>query len=307
MSSALRSVIVCTRNRSERLCATLDSLAALQSAAPLELILVDNGSTDGTRRVLEEFQARCPLKIANVYEPTPGLSRARNTGVAAASGMVVLFTDDDVTVPPTWADALSAPIETDRAVATVGEINIAPHLRRPWMTDSDVAFFVSTVSVGDRKMPNLIGASMALSRETLLGLGGFDEDLGVGGRIGGGEDLILTQLIRDLGQEIEFVPGAAVTHNFDPIRLTVHDRLNRLRGYSAYQAWLRWHYFGLHTPLAALKAVALSPFDSAIRRFARTSEGRPHPLAERIVVACSFYAQAAREERNERVARYAAH
>lgn len=302
-----RSVIVCTRNRAQRLSPTLDALAGLQSAEPVELILVDNGSTDESSRVLEEFESRCPIGVVRVHQPTPGLSRARNSGVAVASGAVVLFTDDDVTVPPSWVDALSAPIEAGRAAATVGEIEIGAHLRRPWMTDSDLAFFVSTLSIGDPVMPNLIGASMAMSRSTLIRHGGFEEDLGVGARIGGGEDLILAQLIRDAGQTIEFVPGAAVTHRFDPIRLTVRDRLNRRRGYSAYQAWLRWHYFGRHTSLAAAKALVLTPIDTAIRRFAPTSEGTPHPLAERIVDARHFHAQAAREQRRERLGRYAGH
>jgi len=277
----------------------------MTSSLPVEIIVVDNGSTDGTADVVRTFMAASPVSATYVREPTPGLSRARNTGTAAACGAVVLFTDDDVMVPPSWPDALAGPIESGRAVATVGEINIAPHLMREWMTDEDMGFFVSTLSAGDHNSPNLIGASMAIRRAALEGLGGFDERLGLGTSIPGGEDLILTQLLRDAGERVELVLGAPVVHAFDATRLEVRDRLSRRRIDAAYHAWLRWNYYEQRTSLAFARAALLTPPDWLIRRCAPRREGRAWPVLERLVYARQFHAVAAKEQRHPPAPRFA--
>ena len=91
------SLIVSTRNRAQRLGACLDSIASAKGIRPLaELIVVDNGSTDETASVIDEFVNRTPgLQVRIVTEPQAGLSRARNAGVRASSAEFLLFTDDD--------------------------------------------------------------------------------------------------------------------------------------------------------------------------------------------------------------------
>jgi len=91
------SLIVSTRNRAQRLGACLDSIASAKGIRPLaELIVVDNGSTDETASVIDEFVNRTPgLQVRIVTEPQAGLSRARNSGVRASSAEFLLFTDDD--------------------------------------------------------------------------------------------------------------------------------------------------------------------------------------------------------------------
>lgn len=72
------SVAVCTRNRSRALARCLDSLAAQRfDSARTEILVVDNGSTDGTAAVVAGRQARLP-RLRSLSEPVPGLSRARN-------------------------------------------------------------------------------------------------------------------------------------------------------------------------------------------------------------------------------------
>ncbi len=87
------SVIIATKNRADRLDAALTSLRLQGHAPPTEIIVVDNGSRDGTRGVVEKHQARY------VYEPVPNRGRARNAGIAAATGSHLVFVDDDVIVP----------------------------------------------------------------------------------------------------------------------------------------------------------------------------------------------------------------
>ena len=98
------AIIVCTRDRVESLIAHLPSIveAAAASGLDTEIIVVDNGSTDGTSdEVVRGFPS-----IRLVRENTPGISTARNTGVRTARAPVVLFTDDDVEVPRDWVSSL---------------------------------------------------------------------------------------------------------------------------------------------------------------------------------------------------------
>lgn len=100
------SVVVCTRDGAGRIGPALASVrASLDDAAahgvPAELVLVDSASADGTRAVLDAAAAEDP-RVRVVAVGRPGLSRARNAGGRAARGRAVLFTDDDVRVPPHW-------------------------------------------------------------------------------------------------------------------------------------------------------------------------------------------------------------
>jgi glycosyltransferase involved in cell wall biosynthesis len=281
-----RSIILCTRDRCDQLALAVDSLLAQQGDC--ELVIVDNGSTDSTQQFLSGLSESTRIPVQVVTEMRKGLSRARNAGVRAARSDVLLFTDDDTRQPPHWADTLALPIEKGTADAVVGEIDIAAHLVRDWFDDGDRGFFVSTISVGDLRQPNLIGASMAVRRSALADMGGFDERLGVGAPFPGGEDLRLTSLLRQNGYTIVFAPGAPVEHHFDPSRLQKKDRLYRLSNDAAFQAWLRVNTGNIATPLAGPKAVVLWPVAKVLRAAAATTEGRPHPLVQRLVFAYEF-------------------
>ena len=74
------SLIISTRNRSDSLLRTLDSLCRMESSFDWELVVVDNGSTDDTPKLLRRFSDRSGLNVVLVTEPTPGLANARNAG-----------------------------------------------------------------------------------------------------------------------------------------------------------------------------------------------------------------------------------
>ena len=104
------TVILCTYNRCQVLRAALQSLAAseLPDSIQWEVLVVDNNSTDQTRQVVEEFCRRCPGRFRYIFEPHPGKSFALNRGIQEAKGEVLAFTDDDVSVEPTWLQNLTA-------------------------------------------------------------------------------------------------------------------------------------------------------------------------------------------------------
>lgn len=124
------SVVVCTRNRAASLRRMLDSAAEMDIPAGLawELIVVDNGSTDETLTVIASFADRLPVR--GVVEPAPGLSHARNRGVAEARGEMIIWTDDDVAVDRNW---LKAYVEAAHAAPDAGFFGgqIVPVLEEP--------------------------------------------------------------------------------------------------------------------------------------------------------------------------------
>lgn len=100
----LVSVVIPCYNSERFLAGTLDSLWA-QDAAPLEVILVDDGSTDGTRALIEA----CGARATALFGPNRGAASARNSGTAAARGEFLLYLDaDDLLLPGTLAARVAA-------------------------------------------------------------------------------------------------------------------------------------------------------------------------------------------------------
>lgn len=90
------SLIICTKNRASQLKRCLKELAATsRPPCEMEVVIVDNGSTDTTPDVIKEFATAVPYKVTRVTCEKPGLGRARNFGLAEAKGEWLLFTDDD--------------------------------------------------------------------------------------------------------------------------------------------------------------------------------------------------------------------
>jgi len=104
----LISVVICSRNRANQLDRVLESAAKMDVPADLtwELLLVDNGSTDQTRDVVQSYSDRLPIRY--IFEGTPGLSNARNKGVAEAKGEYICWTDDDVLIDRGYLSAYAA-------------------------------------------------------------------------------------------------------------------------------------------------------------------------------------------------------
>lgn len=98
------SLIICTRNRAAALQRCLDHVARIAHAPPWQVVLVDNGSNDDTAAVIAAFAATPGLDVVPVSQPVLGLSNARNAGVAAARGDILIFTDDDCYVAPDILD-----------------------------------------------------------------------------------------------------------------------------------------------------------------------------------------------------------
>ena len=115
------SVIIPTFNRVDHLHQALTSLEGVKvpSGATCETIVVDNSSTDETRRMVEGFVANQPHRFRYVAEPRQGRSFALNTGMKEASGDILAFTDDDCIVPKNWLSAMGLPFQRHPEVGVV--------------------------------------------------------------------------------------------------------------------------------------------------------------------------------------------
>lgn len=191
------SVVVPTRDRPDRLAACVGALLGL-SEPPGEVVVVDSASASPTATAVA-----LELGVRVVRCDRPGASRARNAGWRSATGSIVAFVDDDVRVDEGWASKICAPFARDDVVMVTGGVvaghpvgGIAGDLRPVAVTD-DVA-----TGPFDRGALGNVGASanLAVRRAGLEAVGGFDEQLGAGGRFRAAEDLDLFDRLLALGQ-----------------------------------------------------------------------------------------------------------
>ena len=105
------SVIICALNAAPTLPRQLKALEQQDTDLVYEVVLVDNGSTDGTRKLMEDWARKDHRDSVRVYvvdaSATPGIPAARNAGARVASGRVLAFCDADDEVTPGWVQAYS--------------------------------------------------------------------------------------------------------------------------------------------------------------------------------------------------------
>jgi glucosyl-dolichyl phosphate glucuronosyltransferase len=222
MREPLLSVIVCTHERPEDLERCMEGLAAL--ADPVEVIVVDSASRLPCRALVERFSGRIP-RLRYVYLEEPGLSLARNAGVAAGECELVAFIDDDAVPAPDWAEKVHAAF-ADPCVGCVGGTCRAAFLsRRPRWLSARLLQLAGITRFGDRaREPRSsaewpFGANMTFRRATLAGCGPFSTALGRrGGSLLSGEDSDMVARVLAAGWRVWLEPAAVVDHTVHPER-----------------------------------------------------------------------------------------
>jgi glycosyltransferase involved in cell wall biosynthesis len=208
-----------------------------------ELIVVDNGSTDGTNALLATSARNLPAIIIN--EKQPGKSRALNKALKHARGDILLFTDDDVIPDPAWLVALhKASLDYPNASVFGGRILVNYERIPKWIMKSSnlKPILVSEQDFGDEicwfavdQYP--IGPNLAVRRQ-LLDRGSFawPVNLGPGTKIPlGDERAFLMQLSHPDSRDRLYVPGCVVRHSVRSRELSIGHALSRcfLGGYAA--------------------------------------------------------------------------
>lgn len=231
------SLVIATYNRAGQLLHTLRSVAEQSAAAELwECIVVDNNSTDGTAATVERFIADNPtLNIRYLFEATQGLSHARNAGIAASSGDIIAFIDDDETIVSDFIDAY-IDLFTNHADAMAAGGKIIAHYptgRPRWMSRYTEQPIANPMSFGEqirlfpvRRIPG--GGNMAFRREVFDIVGMFNTSLGrTATRLIGGEESDLFERIASHGMKCYYAPRAVMYHIIPAEKLT-RDYFKRL-------------------------------------------------------------------------------
>jgi len=227
------SVVVCTRDRPDALASCLGSLRHLEWD-PFEVVVVDNApSTDATRNCFARTVGDDP-RFRYVCEPLPGLSRARNRGMAEATAGIIAFTDDDVLVDPWWLKGIATGFARDARAGCVTGLVSPIALDNPsqqyfdrrfgWGARTDPRVFSLADPGGLSSLHPYsagifgTGANFAVDRGLLEALGGFDEALGAGSPAGGGEELDAFVRTLRADRTVVYAPSAVVwhTHRSDP-------------------------------------------------------------------------------------------
>ncbi len=207
------SVVIATRNRAAKLEACLRSFDGVDAAGVRwELIVVDNGSSDGTPDAVRRIAAAAPWELKLVAEPSPGVSRARNRGAAASRGRILIFLDDDCYISPEFFR------ETLR-IFEDSSIGFAAGRALPFdETDQPVSIFPMTDlkrfpargAILPGEMP---GSGMAVRRAAWEAAGGYDESFGPGAPLLASEDVDLQQRLLGAGWDGIYDPKLWVYHH----------------------------------------------------------------------------------------------
>jgi glycosyltransferase involved in cell wall biosynthesis len=234
MSEPQISAILCTHNREDYLDAAIDSLLQ-QDFYNYEVIVVDNASSDRTRKIVEERLSNPRLNY--VYEGVLGVSVARNTGAKEARASILAFLDDDAVASPQWLKTLYNAYQSNSKLAIAGgkvtllwRDGITPP---PWLS-SELAANLGAYDLGDSIVyinnPGLTprGLNYSIRRTFLEQVGGFNVNLGrVGRNLLSNEELHMTELALQRGWQVAYLPDAVVAHNVAPERLERIWFLNR--------------------------------------------------------------------------------
>ncbi len=245
--SARVSIIICTRNRAEDLRQTLTALSQIcvPEDLPTELVIADNGSTDGTADLVRNYHLP-NMTIRYVHEPRPGKGYVYNRGMAEATGEVFLLTDDDVRPAENWIAAMCRPILEGRAEAVFGKVVLPDHLNPAWTEPMHRTLLASTEETNLADPDALVGANMAFSRKVLELVPAFDTELGPGA-IGFGDETLFSYQLKEAGYKIVAAPETQVEHHFDSARLTRDSFLSRAAGQGRSDAYITYHW--RHEPL----------------------------------------------------------
>jgi GT2 family glycosyltransferase len=293
------SAIVVSYNTRDDLLRCLDALRA-RAGVPLETIVVDNASADGTA---EAVRARFPDVQLIANAANLGFSRANNLGLRAARGEFVLILNSDCEVRKDAVASLAAILEGRPHVAIVGprtvgtdgapQVSFGPALTplAEWrqgrlvrgVKAHDAAALRRATALADHEQePDWVSASCFLARrEALNAVGGFDESFFLYE-----EDVDLCVRVRQAGGRVLYTPAAEVVHH-----------LGRSMERSPERARLEYHrshlrFYGKHNPLGdrlALRAWMAGRAAWAWLRAGRGPAGRQQRAEQRAILSLALF------------------
>lgn len=218
------SVLIATRDRADMLRGTLASLCtpANVDLPDWEIVVADNGSSDATVKVCQEFAERFPGRVRWLVEGRQGKSNALNAGLRLVEGDVVAMTDDDVICAPDFLAETKRVFSDPSIVAAQGRVYLDWLGGEPTWLDEMAKQLMSLRDYGDEMFDwtdNLSGCNMIVRRHAALAVGGFAAELGPG-TIGIAEDSEFSIRLRERGYRTVYAPSIVVRHQVPAGRVT---------------------------------------------------------------------------------------
>ena len=253
MREPVGSVIICTRNRPRQLLACVASVAAAAARCPelpAEIIVVENSPDPrlalDPAAVLEAAGGRGRF----IALPVSGLSNARNAGMSAAQGRLLIFTDDDCLMDPDFMrDLLRHDAEGPEDMFLGGRVKLGDPTDLPFTIKDEPAEQLYEPSIHPGGF--VPGCSFVLSRTTAERIGSFDTTFGAGAAFQAGEDTDYIIRGHMAGVPIRYVPDMCVRHHHGRKQLAEVVDLSRAYSYAngalygkyIRQTWLLKHFF----------------------------------------------------------------
>jgi glucosyl-dolichyl phosphate glucuronosyltransferase len=248
MTVSSATILICTYNRAALLETTLAELAAstLPTDCSVEIVVVDNNSTDSTAEVIARAQQGSRIPIKTVREMRQGKSFALNRGLEISSGDIIALTDDDVWPARDWLSRIVTNFRQREVTFVFGKVLprwavppppelLMPRAQDVWgpLAIVDYGDTPSVYTSGNKGQRLPIGANLAFRRSTILEIGGWRTDLGkVNNTLISGEDHEIFTRMRRAGVYAGYYdPKLEVRHYVPPDRLT--------RKY--FRRWFFWH------------------------------------------------------------------
>jgi glycosyltransferase involved in cell wall biosynthesis len=229
------TVAICTHNRAKDTGEAIESVLRQNYAGEeIEIVVVDNRSTDDTARVVNDLRKRHGSRIRYIFEEKLGLSVARNRAIREARGKYILFLDDDALASSDWVRNIVDVFERDSTIGCVGgKIDPIWEAGEPaWIPEEYRSVFtILDYSNEVKEMPSPsipYGANVAFRMSVFHHIKPFREDLGrVGTNLLSSEESELIARLRG-GYKVYYTPFAPVQHKIAKERTTKKWFLKRI-------------------------------------------------------------------------------
>jgi len=274
------SVVISTINRSDLLIKCLKALISQNNVDvnSLEIIVIDNGSTDDTRRVVESLREKYQ-NIKYIYEEKLGLSVARNAGARYASSDIVCFLDDDAIPNKNYLNKMITSFENSEISCVGGRIiAVWPNKSPPNWFSSKYNHVVGETSFGDesrflKKGEFPFGGNIAIRKSIFEMLEGFDENLGrKGDNFISGEEVDLCYKLRKKRLKIFYNVEAKVFHIVGRKRATKKYFIESIFGKAITEAYQKkTHKGSIIFFVFLIVKICLLMFVSIVYLFLKTS------------------------------------
>lgn len=253
------SLVIPTFRRPDTLVAGLKSLQN-QTLANFEILVVDNAAEPAVEQLVQEFNRTARVTARYIPEPRLGLHYARHAGARAATGEILVFTDDDATFDPGWLQAYAEAFTAHQEMAAAGG-PVRPIWESPppqWLLDYMLNGGKSTSRLGPGKMFTILslmepydyfcidkrgfffGVNMAIRRDVLFQVEGFNIECFGNIWLGDGETGLQIKLW-NRGMLIGYIPKALVNHHIPTERMTVEYFTRRWENDAGAESYQDYH------------------------------------------------------------------